>query len=336
MFHAMSRARDSTTTADTRSSAERPASPHPRTRDGLREISKLHSELAAWGDELRRREEEIQDNSTDEVAAAEQLTHLHAEVVAQVGQLCRIVELLRRGLREASVSPPPPDRGASHMLESTAAVAGPTRQWSSSQQRHHVDLSASASSPERMPPASAPSSPRRPAGVATAVGGGSGGGGGGPTVALMSTRPATAMTSPQLRGRLSVSPGRRPLLEQYSVIASSVPVGGPTIRQISPPQFRKPPAIFSSSNLVGTSMAVSGSSSGPGTQSPLISSLPHTTYEAGPRLVSIRGGVTTVTSPVVGLRGSRVTPHRLRQPGSTCGPSAWDVARVSVSNVGGA
>jgi len=77
------------------------AQPPPRSAGGT-EIRRLHAELAAWGDELQRREREIKGSENPE--SYEELKRLRNEVAMQAEQLRSIVELLRRGLREADVS----------------------------------------------------------------------------------------------------------------------------------------------------------------------------------------------------------------------------------------
>lgn len=69
------------------------------TPGGRREIRRLRAELSAWGDELQRREAEIARSAE----SGEELTLLRSEVAQQAESLRRIVELLRRGLREADL-----------------------------------------------------------------------------------------------------------------------------------------------------------------------------------------------------------------------------------------
>jgi len=69
------------------------------------EIRRLHAELAAWGDELEKREAVIKNQDGHE--SKEELSRVRTEVAMQADQLCGIVEMLRRGLREADVSEVP-------------------------------------------------------------------------------------------------------------------------------------------------------------------------------------------------------------------------------------
>merc|ERR1740130_1579869 len=89
--------------ADTESEALMPRS--ARGEAGGTEIRRLHVELAAWGDELSRREAEIKVSENPE--SIEELARLRTEVAMQAEQLRGIVELLRRGLRDADVSKVP-------------------------------------------------------------------------------------------------------------------------------------------------------------------------------------------------------------------------------------
>lgn len=73
---------------------------------GPSEMRRLQAELQAWGDELKRREAEIECSENPE--SAEEILHLRSEVAMQAEQLRGIVGLLRRGLREADIHRVPP------------------------------------------------------------------------------------------------------------------------------------------------------------------------------------------------------------------------------------